>query len=94
MPRRRSSLKRKRADRKRYLRNLRIKRTIKKKIKQFERLLLEKNIEEAKKMLPLIYSQLDKAAKKKIFHPNKVNRKKSRLALKLKKISLSNQPNK
>lgn len=80
MPRRRTSLKRKRADKKRHLRNLRVKRELKKTLKKFQTLLLAKNISEAKLLLVKIFSQLDKAAKKKIIHPALANRKKSRLA--------------
>lgn len=87
MPRRRTSLKRKRADKKRYLRNLRIKRALKKTIKKFQTLLSEKNASEAKTLLAKIFSQFDKAAKKRIIHPNTANRKKSRLARKLLKTT-------
>lgn len=87
MPRRRTSLKRKRADKKRHLRNLQVKRELKKILRQFQTLLAAKNINEARPVLNKIYSQLDKAAKKRIIHPRAVSRKKSRLALRLRKAT-------
>jgi len=87
MPRRRTSLKRKRADKKRRLRNFKIKKTLKKTIKKFQTLLSEKNTSEAKALLAKIFSQLDKAAKKSIVHPNTADRRKSRLARKLSKAA-------
>jgi len=84
MPRRRTSLKRKRADKKRRLRNLKIKQELKKALKKFQALVSAKNINEAKAYLGKIFSKLDKAAKKRIIHPNTARRKKSRLARRLK----------
>jgi small subunit ribosomal protein S20 len=83
MPRRKSSLKRNRADKKRRLRNIRTKQELKKILKKFQALLSSKNIAEAKTLLVKVYSQLDKAAKKRIIHPKTASRKKSRLARKL-----------
>jgi small subunit ribosomal protein S20 len=79
MPRRRTSLKKTRQDKKRHLRNLKIKQQLKKTIKKFQALLSAKNITEAKVLLGKVFSQLDKAAKKRIIHPNTADRKKSRL---------------
>lgn len=87
MPRRRTSLKRKRQDKKRHLRNLKIKQGLKKTIKKFRALLQAKNINEAKTLLDKVYSQLDKAAKKRIIHSRAVSRKKSRLAKNLAKVA-------
>ena len=93
MPRRRTSLKAQRKDKKRRLRNLKIKREIKKIIKKFQALLLEKNIAEAKKVLPEVFSKLDKAAKKGIIKKNKAARKKSRLSKTISKFTqLDNKP--
>ena len=83
MPRRRTSIKKTRADKKKHLRNLKVKQTLKKTIKRFQILLTAKNITEAKKLLIEAFSQLDKAAKKNIIHPSTANRKKSRLARKV-----------
>jgi small subunit ribosomal protein S20 len=87
MPRRKTSLKKQRADKKKHLRNLRVKKALKKTIKQFQTLLSEKKASEAKPLLAKIFSQLDKAAKKKILHRNTADRKKSRLARKLLKTT-------
>ena len=87
MPRRKTSIKRKRADKKKHLRNLKIKQQLKKTIKKFQALLLAKNIDEAKPLLKKVFSQLDKAAKKKIIHPRTASRKKSRLAKRLNKTT-------
>lgn len=83
MPRRRTSIKTKRADDKKHLRNLKIKQQLKKTIKKFLALLSAKNGAEAKDILKSVFSQLDKAAKKNIIPSGKANRKKSRLARKL-----------
>lgn len=80
MPRRKSSIKRTRADKKRHLRNLRIKRQLKATLKKFQALVITKKIAEAKDLLKKAFSQLDKAAKKGIIHPRTANRKKSRLS--------------
>ncbi len=87
MPRRKTSLKRKRADKKRHLKNLRVKKALKKTIKNFQALLNEKKTSEAKALLAKLFSQLDKAAKKRVLHPNTADRKKSRLARKLLKTA-------
>ena len=83
MPRRRTSLKRNRADKKRHLRNLKIKQELKKTLKKLQALLSAKNLNEAKALLGKVFSQLDKAAKKKVIHPRTASRKKSRLAKRL-----------
>jgi small subunit ribosomal protein S20 len=85
MPRRKTSLKRNRADKKRHLRNLKVKQNLKKVVKQFQALLSQKNINEAKALLGKVFSQLDKAAKKRIIHPKTASRRKSRLARRLTK---------
>ena len=87
MPRRKTSLKRRRADKKKHLRNLKIKQQLKKTIKKFQALLAVKNISEAKTLLGKVFSQLDKAAKKRILHPRTADRKKSRLMKKLSKTT-------
>jgi small subunit ribosomal protein S20 len=87
MPRRKTSLKRKRADKKRHLRNLKIKLELKKTLKKFQALLAAKNVNEAKALLGKVFSQLDKAAKKRVIHPQTANRKKSRLTKRLGKTA-------
>lgn len=83
MPRRKTSIKTTRLDKKRHLRNLKIKQNLKKTIKKFQELLSDKKSGEAKEFLKKVFSQLDKAAKKKIIHPSLADRKKSRLAKRL-----------
>jgi small subunit ribosomal protein S20 len=85
MPRRRTSLKRQRVDKKKHLHNLRIKQQLKKTIKKFQALLSAKNVNEAKAFMGKVFSQLDKAAKKRIIHPRTADRKKSRLMKRLAK---------
>lgn len=79
MPRRKTSIKRTRADKKRHQRNLKVVSALRQTIKQFRKLLEAKNAAEAKKLLQKIYSQLDKAAKKGIVHARTADRKKARL---------------
>jgi len=87
MPRRKTSIKTTRADKKKHLRNLKVKKQLKNTIKQFQALLAAKNVEEAKKVLTKIFSQLDKAAKKRIIPGGTSDRKKSRLAKSLRRAA-------
>jgi small subunit ribosomal protein S20 len=80
MPRRRTSLKAQRQDKRRRLRNLKIKREIKKAVKKFHGFLSQKNSTEAKALLPALFSKLDKATKKGIIKKNNAARKKSYLS--------------
>jgi len=61
-------------------RNLVYKNRIKKLIKEFRALVSSQKITEAGKLLPEIYSALDKAAKVGVIKKNNASRKKSRLA--------------
>lgn len=83
MPRRKTSIKKTRSDRKKRLQNLKIKQNLKKTIKKFQGLVSTKSLDEAKKLLSSVFSQLDKAAKKKTIHPATADRKKSRLMKRL-----------
>lgn len=85
MPRRKTSIKKTRSDKKKHLQNLKIKQQLKKTIKQFQGLVAAGNQLEAKKVLTQVFSQLDKAAKKKIIHLATANRRKSRLMKRLNK---------
>lgn len=87
MPKRRASVKRLRVDKKRHLRNLHIKKELKKAIKKLQVLLSSKNAAEAKASLSTVSSLLDKAAKKRIIHPKTADRKKSRLARRILKTA-------
>lgn len=61
-------------------RNDRNKKNIKEAEKKIEKLLKEKNKDDAKKLLPEAYSAIDKAAKKGIIKKNTASRKKSKLS--------------
>jgi small subunit ribosomal protein S20 len=87
MPRRRTSLKKTRQDKKKHFRNLKIKQQLKRTIKKLQALLSAKNITEARILLGKVFSQLDKAAKKKVIHPRTASRKKSRLMKRLSKVA-------
>lgn len=80
MPRRRTSILTTRTAKKRRLRNLKVKTGLKKTLKELHGLVTEKKGAEAKTLLQKVFSQLDKAAKKKIIHPKTADRRKSRLA--------------
>ena len=85
MPRRKTSLKSNRVNKRKHTRNLRVKSQLKKSVKKFQELLIEANTTEAKAFINKVFSQLDKAAKKNIIHPATANRRKSRLMRRLSK---------
>ena len=85
MPRRRTSLKSNRVNKRKHTRNVKIKIQLKKAIKKFQELLAKNNSSEAKAFIAKVFSQLDKAAKKNIIHPATANRRKSRLMRRLSK---------
>jgi small subunit ribosomal protein S20 len=60
--------------------NNRNKKAVKESIKNIEKLVKEHKKDEAKKLLPVAYSAIDKAAKKGIFKKNNASRKKERLS--------------
>lgn len=65
-------------------RNLIRKEAYKKAVTSFRKLIAAKKTEEAKKLLPLAFKALDKAAKTKVIEKNKASRLKSQLAKALK----------
>lgn len=81
MPVKKAAKKDLRKNRKRRLKNLRIKKDLKEKIKKIRSLVDGQKIEEAKKALMTVYQALDKAVKKKVIKKNTASRKKSRLTL-------------
>ena len=87
MPRRRTSLKSNRVNKRKHTRNLKAKGQLKKTIKKFQDLLTKENTGEAKAFISKVFSQLDKAAKKNIIHPATANRRKSRLMRRLSKTA-------
>ncbi len=65
---------------KRRVRNLARKKGVKHLLKKTRVLVLKKEVEEAKKLLPQVYKNLDKAAKVGLIKKKTANRKKSRIA--------------
>ena len=64
----------------RRVRNIVKKEAYKKVVVSFRKLVIQKKLEEAQKLLPLVFKALDKAAKTKVIENNKASRLKSRLA--------------
>ena len=80
MPITKSAKKALRQSRQRRKRNLTRMKRLKSVIKDFKKSLQEKNIEEAKKKLSLVYKVLDKSVKVNLIKKNKASRLKSRLS--------------
>lgn len=87
MPRRGTSVRTTRSSKKKQLRNLKVRQQLKRTLKKFQALLAAKDLSEAKTFIAKVFSQLDKAAKKNIIHPQTANRKKSRLMKRLAKTT-------
>lgn len=79
MPITKSAKKAVRQNQRRRARNLVYKKKMKNLIKEVRSLVLEKKIEQAKKLLPQVYKILDKAAKVNVIKKNTADRKKSRI---------------
>lgn len=75
-----------RKDRKRRLRNVAVKSELKTLIKKLNELISSNKGDEAKNMLSVVMSKLDKAAKKDVIKRYNADRKKSRLSLKVAKL--------
>jgi len=67
------------SDRKRVF-NLRRKKNIENAVYEFKKLIKEKKITDAEKVLPKVYKALDKAAKENTINKNTASRKKSRFS--------------
>ncbi len=80
MPQRKSAKKELKKVLKRKKRNLAVKSQIKKVVKKFKQALKENDTNLIAENLRLVYKTLDKAARKKIIHHIKAERKKSKLA--------------
>jgi small subunit ribosomal protein S20 len=87
MPKTKSAKKALRKSEKRRVENLRIKERVKKLKKEIKKLIQENKIEEAKKILPLFYKAVDKAAKRGTIKEGKANREKSKISKFLSKFS-------
>jgi small subunit ribosomal protein S20 len=66
--------------------NLIYKNKLKKLVKEVKTLIVQKKVDEAKKVLPQVYAILDKSAKVNVMKKNTASRIKSRLTLSLQKI--------
>lgn len=64
-------------------RNLNLQNKMKRRLKNFNALIEDGKIKEAKEKLPQVYKAIDKAAKRNIISDNKASRKKSQLAKKI-----------
>lgn len=82
-----SAIKRIRKTEKRTLRNRMVKTSVKTAIKKFEAALNTNNFDEAKTLLSEASHIIDKAAAKGVLHKNNAARKKSRLTIRLNKVS-------
>ena len=69
-----------RQTKRRKIQNLVYKNKIKSLVKEARTLVLQKKVNEAKKLLPAIYEALDKSAKVGVIKKNAASRKKSRMA--------------
>ncbi len=85
MAQRRTAKKALRQNKTRRQRNLLTAQKIKSALKKFKKALESNDITLSQKSLTEVYKILDKAAAKKVIHPNKAARKKSRLSKLLKK---------
>ena len=83
MPNTKSAEKQLRASRKKAERNKAVISRIKTEVKKFISYIDAKDVNSAKSQIALVYSLLDKAAKKHIIHSNTASRKKARLAKRL-----------
>ncbi|MFH0755090.1 MAG: 30S ribosomal protein S20 [bacterium] len=66
--------------------NLRRSNTMKKSIRNFKKLVIANKIKEAEKILPEVYTAIDKASKTKLIKKNTGSRYKSRITLFLNKV--------
>jgi small subunit ribosomal protein S20 len=85
MPIKKASFKALRQTKKRTVRNRTRKEKTKDLRKKIQKFLAAKNIEEAKKLMPLFYKSVDKAAKTQVITKNKASRLKARLMAQLQK---------
>ncbi len=76
-----------RQNKRRRIKNLQKDKKLKDLLKEIRILIVEKKIDEAKKLLPQVYKTLDKAAKTNLIKKNTATRKKSRIAKFLAKYS-------
>ena len=87
MPRRATSIRTTRSNKRKHERNLKVKQQLKKVVKKFWAMLDAKNVKDSKEFITTVCSNLDKAAKKNIIHPRTADRRKSRLMKRLAKTA-------
>ena len=85
MPRTRTARKADRASKRKQARNRSIKSAVKTHMTRVEKLIYDKDLEQAQTVAAITMSTLDRAAQKNVLHPNTVSRQKSRLTRKLNK---------
>jgi small subunit ribosomal protein S20 len=85
VPRTRTARKADRASKRKQARNRSIKSSVKTYITRMEKLIYDNDLEKAQEVAKTVMSTIDKAAQKKILHPNTAGRQKSRLTTKLNK---------
>ncbi len=85
MPQRKCAQKSLRVDKKRIHHNLAIKSDLKKELKGLRALINQKKMDEAREKAKTVFAKLDRASTKGIIHKNTAARRKSKIALKLKK---------
>jgi small subunit ribosomal protein S20 len=85
VPRTRTARKADRASKRKQARNRSIKSSVKTYITRIEKLIYDNELEKAQEVASSTMSTIDKAAQKRILHPNTASRQKSRLTLKLNK---------
>lgn len=76
-----------RKSRKKHARNLSVKSELKSIIKKLEKMISDKKIDDAKKLLPKVAAILNRAASKNIIHKNTASRKISRLSKRISSAS-------
>ncbi len=86
MPVCKSAIKRMKTSRKRHARNLVVQSELKTVLKKIDGLISSNKADEAKELIQMVMSKLDKAVSKGVIHKKKASRKKSRLAKKLIKL--------
>jgi small subunit ribosomal protein S20 len=89
MPIKKSAKKALRQAKRRQIQNLKKKKAAKSISKKIKKLITEKKIEEAKKLLSSAYKAIDKAAKTKVIPKNTASRQKSQLAKLFKQVESS-----
>lgn len=81
MPITQSAKKALRQSKRRRVKNLRRIRNYRETVKEFRKLIIAKDFDSAKKLLPKVYKTLDKAAKSGVIKKNKASRLKSRTSV-------------